>query len=237
MYIHHPHFFDVPNETKIWKYLDLFKYLDLISANKLFLLRVDCYNDKFEGKGHDSKKLSEIFEQNDLKAPNNILGGLEQVNKSIRESSYVNCWHINEHESSVMWDAYSNPNGGIVIESTVGQLKSCIKDERDIYISRVIYDRDNMSINNALLPLIHKRPEFKEEKELRIFFTHEDALKPITEGGEKESLPKFQKIDINVSELITNSYFHPLTEDWVVESLKGVIAPFGFTPKKSKLYS
>lgn len=233
MYANLKNFAEIEDHVKIWKYLDLFKYLDLIHTKQLFLLRADLYPDLFEGRGLEKSVIKELF--------NDSLGfvtkAMIDMNGMVRRSSYINSWHINESESSVMWDAYSNPNGGIVIQSTAGDLKKSITDSRQVYISKVIYDRDNMDMDNALKPLIYKRIEFKEERELRIFLSP-DITRLVEE---KESytnlLPESERIDIDPNTLIKKAFFHPRTPDWVVNSIKNVINHYGYVPQKSTLYS
>lgn len=50
MYKRHTHFHSLSNEDAvIWKYMDIFKYLNLIETASLYFMRVDKYEDKYDG--------------------------------------------------------------------------------------------------------------------------------------------------------------------------------------------
>lgn len=233
MYTIHPDFYDIPNETIIWKYMDLFKYLDLIKSKKLFLSRIDTFHDKYEGKGLSREEIHTAF---DVSPTDKFTQAIISSNEMLKKISYVSSWHINDNESSVMWDAYSNNNGGIAIKSTVGALKQSITSDENIYISRIQYDRSKLDLKNFYKPILFKRPEFQEEKEVRVFFV-ENINKVLLKEIDINALPKFKKININPDTLIEAAYYHPLTVDWVIESINSIIGDYGPTPVKSSLYS
>src|SRR5690606_22724062 len=214
MYKEHPQLFDLPDETVIWKYLDLFKYMDLIKNKSLFMLQVSLFQDIYEGKGLDPISLQKklIEETKTIPRPE-VVRGMIYMNEIVRKNSFINCWHINDYQSSVMWEAYSNSNGGLAIRSTVGNLKKSITDEKDIFISKVIYNRD-IPLTNIYHPIIHKREEFRDEHELRVFYADDivlDLKKP--RQNLKANYP-FVKIKINPEILIDSVFFHPLTPKW-----------------------
>lgn len=240
MYKQHEHFLSIDDDTKIWKYLDLFKYLDLISSKTLFMLKADKFQDPFDGKGPDKEYLKKVFELSiGTEVDDSIIDNLHNYYDKLRRSSYVNCWHINNFESSVMWDAYSNANGGLVIESTFGELKKSIVDSRDIYISKVVYDRNRIGLQNAMHALTHKKQEFQDERELRVFHVDTVGSDPDSKEDYLNSLDIFLKIEVDTSVLIKQVYFHPLTPEWVASSIKSVVAQYGsqFIPVKSTLYT
>lgn len=239
MYKYHPHFFDIPDETKIWKYLDLFKYLDIIKSKTLFLSRADLFKDRYEGRGHDRETIAKKLRDDlQFEIPRFLPETIADVNEYIRENSYVNCWHINDFESSVMWDAYSNPNGGLAIQSTVGSLKASIIDPADVYVSQVKYSRNDIPLANAMYPLLFKREEFNDERELRVFISNITDLSPTGLKSKNLNIPKFTKISIDSTLLIEQVFFHPLTPQWVANSICGILEHFEekFIPKISKLY-
>lgn len=249
MYKKHPQFYEIDPAQKLWKYLDLFKYLDLIYTQSLFMLRVDKFNDKFDGKGHDELTLHSVFQDvfpnnNDNSSFKNAYVNTNLVmGEIVRSESYASSWHINDYESSVMWDAYSNSNGGVLIETTFQALVNSIMDTRLIYGSKVIYGRNKMPLDNIYYPLFYKREEFRDEREFRLFIAadlkpHIPIKIPYTNPSLRQ-LPVSQKISVDVSKMIKKSYLHPLTPDWVVESIQGVVKQYGekFVPIKSSLYT
>ena len=236
MYKYHEQFHTPNNETVIWKYMDLFKFLDLINSNELFMLRTDLFTDKSDGLNRNTfEHYNELLPSVSPFIPENFGSIQMQINEKVRKGSYVNCWHINNYESSVMWDAYSNSNGGVAIKTTISKFIDSIIDERNIYISEVEYSDGPIPISNVYYPLVYKKPEFKDERELRVFYVEPDVVTP----NSNNSYPNSIRIKMNLENLLEEVYFHPLTELWVVESLKKIIKSVAenVNPIRSSLYS
>lgn len=236
MYKYHEQFNTPNKETVIWKYMDLFKFLDLISSKELFMLRTDLFMDKSDGVNRNTvEHYKELLPSVTPFVLENFGTYQMQINQKVRKGSFVNCWHINNHESSVMWDAYSNSNGGIAIKTTISKVIDSIIDERNIYISEVEYSNGPIPLDNAYYPLVIKKPQFKDERELRLFYVEPDVVDP----NSNKSYPNSIRIKLNLENLFEEIYFHPLTELWVVESLKKIIKNVAkkVNPIRSSLYS
>ena len=91
----------------------------------------------------------------------------------------INCWHINEHESSAMWKLYLKEGKGIAIQSTIGRLESALKPfklkpeygEESIRMGKVKYidyRNDVMEDKSMLGRFFYKRKSFSHEREVRI---------------------------------------------------------------------
>ena len=142
----HPAFTPTPNEdSKLWRYMSLPKFLSLIQQNSLFMGNLErmAQDDKFEGilpsanfvhrkwnsvndvplAVTNKLKMNVIFhETGDLHA---CLENYKEVQElrikqafAHRRSYFVNCWHLNEYESLAMWDTYSRKDEGIAIVSS-----------------------------------------------------------------------------------------------------------------------
>ena len=133
---------------KIYRYLNLTKFIDLLQNQELFFSRIDKLRifDKTEGSSFTNKQynnillnansntISEFYQYlNDDSQYKTILD--EEINKSqqalkqdilIQEQLlhyYVNCWHINSNESYAMWKIYSD-QFGLCIQSTFDKLNT-----------------------------------------------------------------------------------------------------------------
>ena len=119
-------------DQKIWRYLDLLKFIDLLETQELFFSRADKLGDDFEGTytkkaWEQREKIFKIWEDN---------GGKDGEIQKFREmyergtiytiqNFFVNCWHMNDFESAAMWRLYLKSNEGIAIQSTFRRLKKC----------------------------------------------------------------------------------------------------------------
>ncbi|OIU71041.1 hypothetical protein [Rossellomorea aquimaris] len=220
MYNHHS-VFDLPEKTtKIWRYMDFTKFIDMINSQHLFFVRSDKFKDPFEGRYSNANKSlnyrEKIYgEKND----NKIFKKLENLNRYDRKFTLINCWHMNEYESAAMWDLYLKSEEGIAIQSTVGKLiDSFCETEESIYIGKVKYidfKRDWVPEGNTFNPFIYKRKSFEHEKELRLL--HHLGL-PSSNGAidySADSPVQFGKsISCDIKTLIENIYVSPTSADW-----------------------
>ena len=139
--------------------------------------------------------------------------------KSMRSKTFVNSWHMQEHESAAMWSHYAEHSEGIAIESTYNKLISSLSScDVNIHIGVVKYlDYSKEFIPNngqALLPFMHKRKSFEQEKELRALFidmsTNQSGL----------------YIPVNLDTLIRRIFLAPTAPSWVFESLQSLISRY-----------
>ena len=245
------------NNQKIWRYMDFSKYLDMLTTNTLYFTRADKLEDPYDCSwmlflGESQKQLSSEYPQ--------IKERTRQINTFERLFVYLNCWHMNDHQSAALWRLYSeNKYETIAIQTTFGKFESEIKDKwpRDgIRISKVKYDLENAGepIGNppegrlfsvlGWANIIYKRPSFSHEKELRAFiFQGYDKRKEndtLRNEAHLEKLMKerdeFIRIPIDPAKLIEKVYVSPLAKDLFVELVKNVSSELKDRVLKSDLY-
>jgi hypothetical protein len=220
MYIEHPDFEQPKNEsTKVWRYMDLSKFLSLLETSSLYFTRSDKFIDPYEGTipKINSEKISTYFTEfdNAIEMQNELLN-LFDFNRKL---TLINCWYQSEYESDAMWQLYSN--NGIAIQTTFGKLKNSFNDSDDkVLIGQVKYidyNQEGMFYLNALTPFLFKRISFEHEKEIRavIWNTHTNR-EPVDED-DKVAIEiidhgKFSNIDIET--LIETIYVSPTAPSW-----------------------
>lgn len=164
----HSSFTPAPNEdSKLWRYMSLPKFLSLIQQNSLFMGNLErmAHDDKFEGILPSANFVHRKWMSvNDVPLPilnklkmnviyyetGNLQACLENY-KEVRElrirqayahrrSYFINCWHLNEYESLAMWDIYSKKDEGIAIVSSESNFIGAFSDLRkDIFGGVVKY--------------------------------------------------------------------------------------------------
>jgi hypothetical protein len=149
----------------------------------------------------EQKKMGNIFSEEDLAFWENFFNRMYVMipqlasmassiyRKYARRYSYVNCWHVNEQESTAMWKLYASSHQAIAIQSTFSQLNKslpCNFDESPIYLGLVNYiDYENervlkgdiQDLLDPLKPLAYKRKSFEHERELRAAFQMKNIFK------------------------------------------------------------
>lgn len=173
MYKSHPKLSTPSDNTQIWRYMTLDKFLYLLFESKLYFNRSDCFHDQWEGVWPEAMvKTFKTREFDDLFEPG-FGEKILEISEGVKKNIFVNCWHINKHESAAMWDIYGGNEASIAVKSTVKRLKQGIKTDSDFWIGRVKYmdyqkDIINMTDFDPMELFFIKRKSFKHDQELRI---------------------------------------------------------------------
>ena len=249
----HPCSIPVEDNITIWRYMNISNFDSILENNALYFRRADKFIDKFEGSilkrevAYRKKKYSKSFDKViTSKGDEKIAYCHEELRKTI----LVSCWHINNNESATMWSNYTKDNKGLAIKTNTSLLKQVLQNAVDTFIISKVrylnYEKDIWISNdyyhepyNMLMPLFHKRKEFKEEAELRIIHRLDENPYTIDEYWKQQpdSNLNGQYKKINLQELIEEVVFHPnldnTTISKVVEKTKQLGYNFAF--KESKL--
>ncbi len=238
----HPCFSEPTNDQiKIWRYLTLPKFIDLLHSRTLFFTRADLLraDDKSEGTGLTNvaragvKALEELsargVELSYLAYPGltakqlvEMLTQSDRAHEELIKHYFVNCWHMNEHENFAMWKVYSEPFG-VCIQSTYESLINCFNDSdysfyrktSKVYVGEVRYvDWDNYVIpqNNGFWPVMHKKREFGYERELRCIVW--DFNKPVV------------KVGVDLERLVHRVFINPYTPPWFHQVISSLCAKY-----------
>ena len=226
-------------EDKLWRYMDLAKFVSLISRNELFFSAASSFEDIFEGaKGVEKNKEKwdafylDFFKHAVSTAPgrkacynadeiineeaNRLLNEIEKSGQKSREYTYISCWHLNSYESEAMWKLYSkDAANAIAIQTTTKRLYEAFDKDPTISIGKVKYmDYDNnfASINGAFW---YKRKSFEYENEVRAVTIR------------RHSSGKGIYIPISIDKLIERIYISPYTSEWFVDVVKSLVEMYG----------
>ena len=248
--VHKDRLYTVPERaTRLWKFMDISKFLSLIQRNELYFRRADCFDDPYEGaKGikknetiwdeaykeylkelvKSAKKFTgkEIPDEEAQEQSLKLLNQLKENGKSWRSKSFVCCWHANEFESEAMWNLYTNDSKqGIAIQTTYNNLYLALDKDPDIYTGYVNYidfSKQFASINDTLF---YKRYSFAHEREVRSVI-HEFSNQDSSTGIYKP---------VNLAYLIENIYVSPTSQSWFYDVVKNIVEVYGL--KKPVLQS
>lgn len=228
----HPHIEKPHDDTVIWRYIDLEKFISLLHTRSLFLCRLDDFKDQWEGSW--PKPIVEALKTNWQAGP---ADHFLQVSSRLRCTHYVSCWHASPSESAALWDLYSG-RSGVAIRSTVRSLIASISDTKDYYLGWVKYidfDKYDVPELNMLVPPFYKRKSFEHEREIRVL--HWDVP-----GGRSEDIPrdaaKNHRLSIDPSVMVEQLYISPASPEWLVSAIGEVCRRFGLSAPvtKSELY-
>lgn len=235
--------------TRLWKFMDLGKFLSLIQRSELYFRRADCFNDPYEG-ARGMKKNEASWDESYQKAlmrvvlsskevtgrevpveeayhqSAKLLSQMKEIGKTERANSFICCWHANEFESEAMWNLYtSDVNQGISIQTSYESLYLALDRDPGIATGFVNYIDFSKEFSSVYDTLFYKRYSFAHEKEVRSVIRRRDMKDP----------PTGIYIPINLDRLIENIYVSPTSQPWFYEVVKNVVDKYGL--KKNVLQS
>jgi hypothetical protein len=234
MYAEHCNIDTPPDDTVVWRYMNLEKLLALLGSSGLHLCRLGDLRDPWEGKW--SPAALEAFRAG---APLNVATCTVENAARILSTGlgkyYVSCWHESPSQSAAFWDQYQH-FCGVAVRSTVGRLKKSKGSAPTFFIGRVRYlNYENPQSAeaffaggsvNSLIPVLLKRKSFEYEHEVRVVVwsgTEEE------ESAELNLAPtaKSFEIPVDLSELIDAVFLCPTSEPWLVDPIKELLKRFG----------
>lgn len=195
----------------IWRYMDFWKFLDILDNSRLYLSQASKFEDRLDGRipihGINSLETEHPLKQIDSFAES-----------SLKRSHYIGCWSYEVKDTYPMWKIYSDYKTAIAIKTTIGDLIESISgEEKNIYIGKINYlnPLGNYQFKgNTLQFFFEKRDYFSFENEIRILTTLE-----YEDNKELLGLPPGTFIKTNPEILINEIKLAPLAD----ESFKKIV--------------
>ena len=158
------------SETAIWHYLDLAKYVGLLSRGLFFALPSALrISDPWEGCWGELD-FTESLDATVHTMPDGVAKWQEtlKARHALQDQYGVSCWHESATESAALWQLYAPLGLGVAIKSTPRKVQAAL-GERRVETRRIDYGghHGRRLGNDPLVLLSTKRPEFKHEAEMR----------------------------------------------------------------------
>ncbi len=224
-------------DAKIWRYLDLPKFMSLLQTGSLFMSRADRLGDPLEGVWSDASV--EVLRDH---CDDEFIATALATHRHIRKHTWVSCWHLSERENEALWRIYSPNNQGVAIQSTVAKLLQVVpptssdapvvrpEDGSTEFtlsaVSRVHYldyQTTGPHLNNTVGPMICKRQAFEHEKELRAIVQSliltQDRTIAAHDGGDEGISKK-----VELQSFIEKVTVDPLAPNWFFDVVEKVTA-------------
>jgi hypothetical protein len=203
----------------------------MLQSNALYFPSVETLEDKFEGSfvrpswfGSAlslTPEQSKRFEAADAKMRT-------EVRKTFRPATFVNCWHLSDHESAAMWKVYLTSNEGVAIVSTFERLAQSIKDPREIEIGKVQYrdySKDAFPAGGNLLHIfLSKQKSFEYEKGIRALYWDSELMGEINVNPTKR-IPG-HTIAVDLSTLVEEICVAPTSPSWFHKLVEGTLKTY-----------
>lgn len=204
----------------LWRYLDAARFLDLVHNRRLFFVRGDQFEDKFEGAFTDSikKAIEAFYKENEIKF------SYEEFKTKLRERVFLNCWHRSPDDSMAMWSIYGRSQTSLAITTTVGKLTETIeaaKIPHNVAIKKVAYVKHwrdpEIDYNPYSNVFAHKVKAYEFEKEVRVVIDrfHEEFC--------SKSVEKGMTVPISLDKLLRSIVISPDAPPWFLSLVEGIV--------------
>lgn len=235
-------------QAKLWRFMDLGKFLSLIQTETLYFARADTFDDPFEGaKGNMERKSywdawyagyfwSQVelsketnggkkANEDSLETAKRLVSELNANNCRNRTLTYINCWHENEYESEAMWNLYTkNLDEGIAIQTTFKNVYEAIDKDPSIEIGKVKYiDYAKQFAGLGINSFFYKRKSFEHEKEVRL------VLSQYSENEVDTPIGIAKHVDLD--KLIESVYLSPTCKSWFYKVVKDIMKKYKIRKK------
>ncbi len=127
-----------------------------------------------------------------------------------------------------MWQTYVGGGNGLAIESSYERLTNALGGKEPVHVGTVKYVDyriDAVPEHNMFLPFLHKRAEFRDEREVRAI-VHSLPAGGISDG--ERDAPPGLPIPVSVRSLISRVRVSPSSASWYHQVVKSVIVRYGY---------
>jgi hypothetical protein len=230
--------------TRLWRYLDLAKFVALLDQRALNFARADQLGDTFEGSSGIADRRPEwdahyleFFRQAIRTVPgpngsppheevereaNRLLQEMSAGVERDRQEYFVSCWHENAGESEALWRLYCPPpTTGVAIETTVERLTSAL-GEAPFRLGAVYYVDLKQAFPGVRDRIFAKRRSLSHEREVRAVIRQRDEL------GSRLSIP------IDLETLLVSIVPSPFAPAWFPGLLESLLVRFGVSARLSR---
>ena len=153
-------------ETKIIRYMDLSKFISLISRNNVFYSNAERFEDRNEVmvtrndwkriRTNEIKFFKEIDDYYNLKYPDtelDMMNSKYRLFQDYRKYVFIHCWNLFNQEKNFLWKSYTDQGKGLAIVSTIRDYLNSITDKR---IMNLIKHKDVEYIDYNKFKIIRK---------------------------------------------------------------------------------
>lgn len=203
-----------PDNTRqtYWRYLSAPRLLDLLVTGELYFAHLPVLEDQNEGAltARSSEHLANWFQHHNKSSRIVAYQEVEKYQEH-RKDFYVNCWHMNLHESYLMWKAYADR--GFAIRTTFERLQAALDASPSVVTGGVVqyvnFARDFTPVGNVFNHVATKDLPYQDEREFRLVFWDIDprnAEHPKLPGGVRIPV----KVDMLIQSVVRSPYAPPI---------------------------
>jgi hypothetical protein len=230
-----------PETARLWRYMNLSKYLAMLSTETLWFSRADRLGDPFEGSISRANIplrtawIAQVVKDMPVVEAQGMARTYEAIRAHTRQFHFISCWHRSDWESAAMWRLYMQ-DYGIAIVSSYERMRSAIDGDDEILVGEVRYidyDLEPMPEDNFMWPFMHKRRSFEHEREVRAVILRiptKDDPSSETSKLVDLSLPMPEGIAVaaDLRALVEEVRVAPEVPNWFTNAVRDVTTRYSF---------
>ena len=224
-----------PSDSRqpLWRYMPAHRLKELLTIKKIFFCNLHSLTDGLEGtltqrtRNHAVKWHMQTHKYT-LEQAYQAVADYESFQKEM----YVNCWHMNRHESYLMWKVYSNEKG-YAIKTHYERIKSAFIDTpckiTGGKVTYVDFETEGTPLGNLFDHVATKDLPYEDEREFRlVYWDLKETSEEIIKTNDGFLIP----VDINM--LIQSIVESPEISD-IDPELELLIYEYGIPIQRSKI--
>jgi hypothetical protein len=199
----------------LWRYLSAERLRDLLSTREIYFAHLPVLEDQQEGAltSRSREHLASWFQHHNKCTRLIAYSEVEKYQEN-RTNFYINCWHMNRHESYLMWKAYAGR--GFAIQTTFERLQASLDSTQSVITGGVVqyldFTRDFTPVGNVFNHVATKDMPYQDEREFRLVFWDLDPR-----NATHAKLPTGLRVPVNVRMLVQaivkSPYHEPLDQE------------------------
>lgn len=208
--------------AKLWRYMDLMKFIYLLDQQRLYLPRADSLEDQHEG--------ATPLEQRRLEENSGIRKSvpLEKFYRQQRKCTFISCWSHQETESHALWRVFCGPDQGVVVFTRYYNLVKLLpqNESLNVEVGLVDYGREEPIPSNTLIPFFRKRRGFAYEEEARLVVNMQRCRDAQGLDEKLSRVPRSLEKRVNLTEFIEGIRVHPDSSAAYQKTVQTVLRKF-----------
>lgn len=209
----------------LWRYLEHYKFEDLVRTRSLYLCQVTRLQDIDPNEGLMNRHQLEAMRVR-FKGDERQFGDLVYFHEHIRQRAWVTCFSLSESENAQMWEQFCglDPTQGVVVRTTYDKLLRSLvgSPEADhVYTAKIVYEETSYMPWKIGYLLYRKLPQFAGEREVRVC-----VCQPGRDLSAESCTKGFVRLPVSLPRLIQRVYVRNTAPESYFRTVQGLIGKY-----------
>ncbi|MFC5051076.1 hypothetical protein ACFPK9_10710 [Rubritalea spongiae] len=212
---------EVHPSQPLLRYMDLWKFKDLLETKSLYFSRADKFEDPLEGtlseKSVYRTSTSDVSQDSVISYSADAYERELEYRDTAKAATFVNCWHINEDESQEMWEAYTSSTSSMLLITTAEKLTASLHEKVIMSPVRYVASDDPRTELFERDLFFYKDEAFRFEQEYRLLI--DLGMEAVGRRVSRDGPEDFgRRVIVDIERLVYGIKAHPMaTNEDVIE--------------------